>query len=338
MKAHFLTKIFLIFGVCISWHGCTCNKTKIIADNDSTKLAINVNVPDFNADSAYNYTAKQVSFGPRIPGTKAQEQCAEWLIAKMKLYTSTVIVQTDKVKIYDGTLVPMKNIIASFNPEKQKRLLFFVHWDTRPFADRDSANRDKTFEGADDAASGVGTLIEIARQLSRQTTSCGIDILFEDVEDYGPPSYESQWDEKDTYCLGTQYWCRNPHDKNYKAYYGVLLDMSGAKDARFLMEGISMQFAPTVVKKIWDIAHQLGYGQYFPYETANPIIDDHYYINTINGTPSVDIIYLDKNSSTGFAPHWHTQSDNMKIIDRATLKVVGQTLLQLIYNEPAEDL
>lgn len=322
------------YGLLFILMGCDCNRPAPPV-NTPPQQVVTVSAPEFNEDSAYAFTKKQIDFGPRVPGTKEHAACAEWLINKLKSYTPEVVIQDVQVKIYNGKMIPCKNIIASFNPDVQKRVLLFAHWDTRPWSDRDVTNPQKKFEGADDAAGSVGTLIEIARQLSQQSCNIGIDILLVDAEDYGPPEFESnKWNEKDTYALGTQYWAKHPHKPNYRAYYGILLDMSSAKGAQFPKEGISMQYAPRVVSKIWSTASALGYGNYFINEQSVPIIDDHSYVNQINGTPSVDIIWLDKKSSTGFASHWHTQQDNINIIDKNTMKAVGQTVLQVIYNEP----
>lgn len=315
----------------------SCNNPPTpIADTTNQKPIPSVHIPDFNADSAYIFCAAQVKFGPRIPGTKAQDQCAAYLKMMLEKYCDTIYVQKSSVKIYDGTMKPMINLVGSFNPKAAKRILLLAHWDTRPWSDRDEKLPREKFDGADDAASGVGTLIECAEQFQKQKPDVGVDILFVDVEDYGPPEFEAgKWDEKDTYALGTQYWAKNPHTKNYRAYYGILLDMSGAVNARFPKEGVSAQYAPSVMNQFWSRAQALGYGNYFVNESANQIIDDHYYVNTINGTPTFDIINLSSETKTGFAPHWHTQADNMNLIDRATMKAVGQTILELIYKEPA---
>lgn len=329
---------FLAFSA-ISFCLQSCKQKSIV--NQSVPSTISspappqINVPDFNADSAYAYVAKQVNFGPRIPGTPPQLKCASWLEQKVRSYTPNVFVQNTKISIYSHTEVPCINIIASFNPNAAKRILLFAHWDTRPWSDRDGVNPKKSFDGADDGGSGVAILLELARQMSKEQPAVGVDLAFFDLEDYGPPSFGKSTDDDDWYALGTQYWAKNPHIKNYRAYYGVLLDMVGAKNATFPLEGTSRQYAPTVLQRIWSTAQTLGYGNYFVNYEATPIIDDHNYVNSLNGTPSIDIVNLSKTTSTGFAAHWHTQQDNMNIIDRNTLKAVGQTLLQVIYTEPA---
>jgi hypothetical protein len=328
--------LFALFGLC-SCQGDKKNKGEEKENPKSINNTRSAVIPDFNADSAYVLIEKQVSFGPRIPATPAQEKCAAWLNEKLKSYTPNVVFQDVSVSLYDGREVPCKNIIGSFNPEQAKRVLLFAHWDTRPWSDRDSLNSKKTFDGADDGGSGVAVLLEIARNLSIEKPAIGIDIAFFDVEDYGPPSWEKQeQDDATQYAIGTQHWADHPHAENYRAYYGILLDMVGAKGATFPQEGTSLQYAPSIVKKVWDAANSLGYGTYFTYEKTNPITDDHVFVNRQNGTPSIDIVNLNKNSRTGFADHWHSQKDNMSIIDKNTLKAVGQTLLQVIYSEGPE--
>jgi len=325
-----LIVIFLGFIFFAGWNSCN-QKPKPLAIGP-TQPVENVNVPEFNTDTAYNITKKQLDFGYRIPGTQAQKKTADWLTAKMKSYTKDVYVQNAQVKIYTGKMVPCINIIGVFNPDAQKRILLLSHWDSRPYADEDTVNKDKPFPAASDGASGVAVLLEMARQFALQSPGVGVDILLTDVEDYGPPRGSKVADD-DFYCLGTQYWAEHPHVPNYSAYFGVLLDMVGAKNAQFLQEGYTRQYAPNVMKKIWDTGNQLGFGQYFKYENGVIITDDHYYVNKMTNIPTVDIIDLDNNSPTYFPYYWHTHHDTMDIIDTNTLKAVGQTLLQVIYTE-----
>ena len=335
-----LLAVFLLGGISFLISQCKPKTNSNQPENPKpqTQNTKSVNAPDFNADSAYVFTAKQVAFGPRIPGTPSQTKCAEWLTAKLKSFNAKVVVQDLKVELYNHENVPCKNIIGSFNPDQKKRILLCAHWDTRPWSDRDSLFPKKPFDGADDGGSGVAVLLEIARHLSSQPTQVGVDIVFLDVEDWGPPSWDPQSknEEVNGYCLGTQQWANNPHVPDYRAYFGILLDMVGAKSATFPQEGVSLQYAPSVEKQVWDIANSLGYGNYFVYDKVPGIIDDHNFVNSINGTPCIDIINMDRASRNGFAKHWHTQQDNMNIIDKNTLKAVGQTLMQVIYGEPIE--
>jgi Zn-dependent M28 family amino/carboxypeptidase len=175
----------------------------------------------------------------------------------------------------------------------------------------------------------VAILLEVARQLSSNKPGLGIDIAFFDAEDWGAKNSAAQYE--DSYALGTQYWTKNPHVANYTASYGILLDMTGARNATFMMEGNSMQSASSIVRKIWDTANHAGYSGYFIYNEGGFITDDHVYVIRIRNIPSVDIINTSPNGR--FASHWHTHSDNMEVIDRNTLKAVGQTLLEVIFHE-----
>jgi len=208
-----------------------------------------------------------------------------------------------------------------------------AHWDTRPWADQDTQpNWHKPILGANDGASGVAVLIELARHIAAQQPNVGITMIFLDAEDYGAPEFTEQRDE-DSYALGTQYWAKSINPDKYFADYGILLDMVGGKDPRFMMEGVSMEYAPGPMKYVWDKAASLGYGDMFIAKTTSPIIDDHVYVNRIARIPTLDIVDYDANRHHGFPDTWHTLKDNMDNIDKATLKAVGQTLLAVIYGE-----
>ncbi|MBA3899378.1 MAG: M28 family peptidase [Bacteroidetes bacterium] len=294
---------------------------------------VKVIAPQFIADSAFAFIEKQVSFGPRVPNTKAHAQTADWLMKKLESYGLNVIVQEAKLKAFDNTILNAKNIIAEHNPDAKNRILLMAHWDTRPFADQDTKERTKPIDGANDGASGVGVLLEIARLISQQPPNVGIDIILFDAEDYGQPEGTMIPQQSDTYALGSQHWSKNPHRPGYKPRYGILLDMVGAEGAIFTKEGISMQYAPHVVNKVWGIAREIGFGEYFIDKKTGYITDDHYYVNTIIGIPSIDIIQYDPETASKFGHYWHTHLDNMDIIDKNTLKAVGQVVLETIYRE-----
>jgi len=286
--------------------------------------------PGFVSDSAYAFVEKQLSFGPRVPNTRGHKACGDYLIAKLKQYGAEVIVQEANVTAYTGATLKIRNIIARFNPKSTSRIALFAHWDTRPFADQDAEINSKTpVPGADDGASGVAVLLEIARNLQQTPPTAGVDIILFDGEDYG-----NSGGEPETYCLGSQYWARNQPIPGYYAKYGILLDMVGASGARFCKEGWSRQYAASVVENVWNTAQQLGYGMYFLMKDTEPLVDDHYFVNTLARIPTIDIINYDREgAASGFGEHWHTLQDDISIIDRNTLKAVGQTVMQVIYNE-----
>ena len=309
-----------------------CNKTSQKASTITSKPEIEV--PAFVADSAYHYVQQQVNFGPRVPNTKAQKLCASYLSSTLKRFGASVIEQNAVLTAFDGTKLNSINIIGSYNVESKERILLFSHWDSRPWSDHDPnpANRKQPVIGANDGASGVGILLEMARQFGLQKPNIGIDIIFFDTEDYGAPE-NAIGNTEDSWCLGTQYWCKNPHVPSYTARYGILLDMVGAPDAKFYKEQISMQFAAHVVNKVWSAAEKLGFGQYFIDEHGGGITDDHVYVNKLANIPSIDIIQYDPNSGSGFGAYWHTTNDTMENIDRNTLFAVGATLLNVVYTE-----
>lgn len=330
MKKIFIALILLGFFSC---HQPT-KKTPASAKEEKSKPVIKI--PDFNADSAYSFVAKQVEFGPRVPNTPQHQAAANYLSEKLGSYTDTLVIQEFLARAYDGTVLKGKNIIGILNPEAKTRVLLCAHWDTRPFADHDPdpARHNIPIDGANDGASGVGVLLEIARQLNNQPPKIGVDIILFDAEDYGPPRDYQKRGSGNWWALGSQHWANNPHDFDYYAKYGILLDMVGAHEARFYMEGYSATYAPGILKKVWNTAHQIGFGDYFIFEEQGYIDDDHKAINEIRKIPAIDIIHLDNNSSNNsFFEHWHTTGDNMSTISKETLRVVGQTVLTVVYEQ-----
>jgi hypothetical protein len=319
----------LISGMFVILTSCGKNDKKTANQQNRPQLPA---LPDFNADSAYSFIKAQCDFGPRVPNSKAHIDCGDYMIRKMKEWSDTVYVQTGIVTAFDKTSLNFRNIISSFNPETKRRILFFAHWDTRPWADQDTFDTNKPPLGADDGGSGVGILMELARQLNLNKTDLGIDIIFFDAEDWGKAGRGPG--SEDSYSLGTQYWTKKPHVSGYTAEYGILLDMTGAKGARFRREGLSRQEAGFVIDKVWGMAHSLGYSDYFLYEDGGWVTDDHVYVNRFN-IPSINIINSVPGTRSGFVPHWHTHDDDMDVIDRNTLKAVGQTLLGVIFRGEA---
>lgn len=327
--------IYLAFVLGTLFVSCQSDSNKT-TNTYADKPAIQVHSPGFNADSAYQFIQRQVDFGPRVPNTASHVACGDWLESRLKDYTHKVYIQKGQVEAYNGEKLNFRNIIGSFNPENPKRIMLCAHWDTRPYADQDPdpSKWEKPIDGANDGASGVGVLLEIARLLNQQPVDLGVDIILFDAEDYGQPEFKRSGYVPDSYCLGSQYWARNPHKPGYSAKYGILLDMVGAKGSQFLMEGYSNKYAPSVVRNVWNTAAELGYSSYFPFKKSDqPVIDDHYYINIIAGIPTIDIIHLENNRPSMFADFWHTHEDNMEIIDKQTLKAVGQTVLHVVYKE-----
>ena len=318
---------FLIFLITII--SCNSKQEKVTIK----KSKVRIEVPNFNSDSAYFFVERQVSFGPRVISSKAWDKCSKYLTNKLESYGAKVIVQQAPITTYDQKKHTLRNIIGSYSPEKNNRIALFAHWDSRHVADYDTINTSQPILGANDGGSGVGVLLEIARNINLKNPKIGVDIIFFDAEDYGQPENSKFPTMNDSWCLGSQYWSKNPHKQNYFAKYGILLDMVGGKDAEFWQEGISSYYASNIIKKVWDVAHNIGYSNFFIYKKSPQIMDDHYYVNTITGIPTIDIIEYDPFSKTNFNKHWHTHADNMNNVDRETLKAVGQTVMRVIYSE-----
>ena len=289
---------------------------------------------EFDADSAYRNIKAQVDCGPRVPGSEGHARCAQYLVDELKRYgVDTVIEQKTIVAAFNGDKLPINNIMGQINRNVEVRVLLLAHWDTRPWADQEERKEDRTkpILGANDGGSGVGVLLEVARCLNIEKPSIGVDILFVDAEDYGKMD---GWGNNDvTWCLGSQYWSKNlPYESGKRPIYGILLDMVGGHDAKFHREYSSQQMARNIVNKVWTMAAASGYGDTFVNELGGSIVDDHLFVNNA-GIPCIDIIESLNPATNSFNPTWHTLDDNMKNIDRKPLKAVGQTLLNLIYQE-----
>lgn len=301
------------------------NGQQSVAQNttESSTIESSIISAPFDADTAYNYIRYQVSLGPRTPGSTSHKDCGNWIENQLKSWEYKVINQTFLGKDYKGVAIQGRNIIASLQPELSNRLLLMAHWDTRPVADEEinSNLRNKPINGADDGASGVAVLMELARQWKDSSLKVGIDIIFFDLEDGG------QSGDNDSWCLGSQYWAKHPHKPNYTAKGGILLDMVGARNARFHWEGYSKTYAAPLLMELWDIAKTLGHITYFPHSEGGTITDDHIPVIENLGIPCVDIVnYSYTDNRQGFGNHWHTHQDNMEIIDKSTLEAVGQTV------------
>ncbi|RMG83199.1 MAG: M28 family peptidase [Bacteroidetes bacterium] len=340
---NWLNNIFLWLFICLGIFGCSEGDKKTKPSPQPVKQTTpktfdisQIYAPAFNEDSAYFFLKKQVEFGPRVPGSEAHRKCKTYIVNTLKRYGFAVKEQKGEVELFNGKKIEITNIIAQSDTSANKKILLMAHYDTRPFADRDTKNRTKPILGANDGASGVAVLLEIARVISTDSIKpeVGIEMVFFDAEDYGQPQETfSSANNSNTWCLGSQYWAKNLDTPRSEYLYGILLDMVGGKIARFPKEGGSMYYAPLVVEKVWSIARAAGYGKYFVNETMyGAITDDHKYVNEIAHIPSIDIVHYEVHRNDFFLHH-HKHSDNLNQIDKNTLKAVGQTLLYVIYSE-----
>lgn len=286
--------------------------------------------PAFNGEFAFAALKEQVEFGPPVCGTPAHDKTKKYIYEKLKNYADAVSEQSfdytdvhDSSKTYKGT-----NIVASFNvsPDVSERVLLCAHWDSRPFADKDPDTLKRTLPvpAANDGASGVAVLLEMARLFAEQKPSVGVDIVFFDLEDIG--------DEVDSFTvklphnpfgIGSEIFVKN--NPNYYPAYGILLDMVGDKNLRLPVEAFSEQRAGKVVEKVWKAAAEVG-STAFVNERSGGVDDDHIAFLKKN-IPVIDII------QTPFPATWHTTNDIPDSCSAASLQQVGNVLVEVIYNE-----
>ncbi|MFQ6043869.1 MAG: M28 family peptidase [Candidatus Poribacteria bacterium] len=268
---------------------------------------------EFDAEHAFQYLVRQCEFGPRNPGSKGHENAKRYLISELKRYSSEVVAQefehTDKQK-------PLKltNIIACFGKKDGEKILLAAHWDTRPFAEHDPnpEKQNTPIIGANDGASGVAVLLEVARILNSKPPENEIFIVFFDGEDYGKRSSEM--------LLGSRYFADNM--EKWKPYYGILLDMVGDKELDLPMEQLSYRAAPELTQKVWQTAMDLGLDAFHP-QFGPAVVDDHVPLIEA-GVPCIDIIDFDY-------PYWHTTEDTPDKCSAGSLETLGKLILALIY-------
>jgi hypothetical protein len=333
-------KFFYYFAIVII-AAVSCRNSDNNSEETEILTFVNSPTPQVDGASILSKVQTQVDFGYRVPGTRSHKACGDWIESEMKNLGLEVQSQNFPAVTYLGNPFEGRNIIASYNPKATKRILLSAHWDSRAFGDQDDQLKNEPILAANDAASGVAVMIEIAQAIARDSSlvNLGIDYIFFDAEDMGPPSgYDGQaQNDYGGFCLGSDYWSRNPHVENYSAFYGILLDMVGGKGAKFKKEGVSLQSAPSVQATIWSTAASLGYGSFFLDQKGPEITDDHWPIIKNRKIPMVDIIDLQAGPNNGtFFNAWHTHDDNMDAIDTTTLRAVAQTLLQVLYNENAK--
>ncbi len=296
-------------------------------------LSCRTNRPDFDAVSSFAYLKKQCDFGPRNPGSKGYNDCKAYLVEELRKTCDRVDLQnftyTDKKDTnnkYHGT-----NIIASTNldPKKKKRVLICAHWDTRPWADRDPnpANHETPILGANDGASGVAVILEIARLVKGQPLDIGVDFILFDLEDLGDHNYESRPDSLNPYCIGSEYFAKN--NKTYFPTYAILLDMVGDKNLDLPIEQNSFAQAKEIVNKVWDAGKRLEKPA-FRRAVENSVMDDHIPLLRI-GIKAIDIIDFDYPDDSN--RYHHALADIPENCSPESLKQVGDVLLEVLYTE-----
>lgn len=279
----------------------------------------------FDADSAYRFVADQVGFGPRVPGTEAHKRCGDYIASRLKAYGADVAVTDTVVIDAEGKSVPVRNIMGRFRPEAKKSVMLLAHYDTRPWADRDAdpANHSLPIDGANDGASGVAVMLEIARNISQIPADLGVDMLFVDAEDSGTYNDDATW------CIGSQTWANYHNPADRRPSFAILLDMVGGKDAMFHREYFSELNAKGINDRVWAAARALGHDNRFVDLIGGAINDDHLSIQSA-GIPAIDIIESYNPTTEGFNPTWHTLDDNLANIDPATMAIVGRVVIKTL--------
>lgn len=330
---HFMKHIPTLFIAVLSVLAMVSCKSQKPSEQSSDTDTIAVTQVQFNADSAYASIEKQCSFGARVPNSEAHRLCGDYIVKSFKALGLEVTEQKTDQTAWDGKTLHTRNIIASYRPEATDRIIICTHWESRPWADADpdSTKHHQPVMAANDGASGVAVMLEVARHLSELKPNVGIDFICFDSEDYGTPYWASDKDPKDgsDWCLGSQYWAAHPHKEGYKARFGILLDMVGGQDARYAYEGISMRYARDVMVRVWDAATRANAGNLFQPVDGGYAQDDHVPMNEVAGIPTIDIIPFIEGEHS-FGTTWHTTSDVPANISKETLRGVGQTLLQFL--------
>jgi glutaminyl-peptide cyclotransferase len=289
-------------------------------------------IPTFDGKNAFRYLKAQTAFGPRNPGSSSHEQCKNYLAQELQKYAEAVNLQPFPHTGYRGEHYTMTNIIASFNLQATKRVMLCAHWDTRPEADmeRNSARRALPILGANDGASGVSVLLELARIFNHTPPPIGIDIVLFDGEDFGRSG------DLGNYFLGSRYFATQK-PPSFNPRFAILLDLVGDKNLLLPKEGFSVQFAPEVVRLIWETARDLGVSQFLD-SVGGTIEDDHIPLNNA-GIPTVDIIDLDLVGGSAPQPdrkYWHTHQDTPDRCSPESLEAVGKVLAHFLYALPSQ--
>jgi len=274
----------------------------------------------FDGEAALRYVRAQVEFGPRVPGTASARRAGDWLVERMRERADTVIVQTWTHRTQAGALVPMRNIFAQIRPALAERVLYVAHWDTRPVSDNEfeAELRERSGDGANDGASGVGMLLALADALRKTPPAVGLDILFVDGEDYG--TFGPDVDV----VIGAQYFATNLPIANYRPAYGVVWDMIGDRDLRIMQERHSLNGAPEIVERVWARAAALGYARQFIVSPGYLVMDDHVPLQRL-GWRVIDVIDIDYQ-------YHHTMGDTIDKISAESLRIVGEVALALVRN------
>jgi len=268
---------------------------------------------EFSGERAFLDLLYQTDLGPRPPGTKAHELAVDYISTTLKNLGLEVEKQEFNFTDRRGRSLKMTNVIGITGWRGSRLVILGAHFDTRPRADEetDPARKEQPILGANDGASGVAVLLELARVLQHKSLSVEVRLVFYDGEDYGL--------SLDEYFIGSRHHAESLKEEEIRRLVGVIVvDMVGDKDLEIFREGYSQSSAPELVDLVWLTARNLGYGQHFPDGVRYTIDDDHVpYIE--RGLPAMDVIDFDY-------PYWHTLQDTPDKVCAQSLEVVGRAL------------
>jgi hypothetical protein len=318
--------IRLIFPLLLVLAGCTGGRDQDHPPAATARATPPAPVPDFDGAAAFRYLTTQVDFGPRVSGSKAHDLCRDYLVGELGKSAEAVNLQPFTITGYDGATLKYSNIIASFNLKATTRILLLAHWDSRPWADEeaDTSLHSRPIPGANDGASGVAILLEIARHLKSDPPPVGVDILLTDGEDYG------RHKDPGGFLHGARYFATHL-PPGYRPAFGILLDMVGDARLTLMREQNSMAFAPDIVDLVWGTARRLGYAQFLDARQGS-VTDDHLPLNAA-GIRTIDLIDFDFPDESN--RYWHTLSDTPDKCSPESLEAVGTVLLSVVYEYTA---
>ena len=288
------------------------------ADGQASRVS-----PPFDGEAALELARIQLEFGPRVPGSEAHREALEWM--ESHLESLAAVVQRQPFQAFNphsGETVDACNLIASFYPQKRQRIMLCAHFDSRPVADHETPAVDEPINGAVDGAAGTAVLLQMARILAENESTYGVDIVLFDAEDTG---LTNAWPDYEHWFQGSRYFSQVAKQTGYKPWFAVLVDLIGTPDAVYLKESFSVQYAPDVVDRVWDLAARLGIDR-FEQSGSSALYDDHWVLNREGGIPAIDITMMIEHY-----PAWHTLDDTFEQLDAASLADVGRVLVALLF-------
>ncbi len=272
-------------------------------------------VPRFDEARAFEDLKAQVAFGPRNPGSEGHERCRAWMVERLTAAGGRVSEQAFDDTVY-GRPYRLTNVRARFGPATGPWVVFGAHWDTRAIADMDPdpAKRMQPVLGANDGASGVAVLMEMARVMGEKPPPVGVELVFFDGEDMG------EGGDVEGFCRGSRRYVRDlTHPRPILA---IVADMVGDKDLELHYEQNSFNAAPNIVERLWTGAAKVN-APAFVKGVRHNVYDDHAPFLEA-GIPAVDVIDFDY-------PAWHTAGDDLTQVAPGSLGQVGRTLLWYLY-------